>query len=256
MDTSPLDLAKTEPSTNLELEGEFKSLLAELVSKLGRAGFRKQATRSDGTSAFQNLRLDHQIKVLSDLRTYLNILNLAQVQNSADSFEQQDRHFIWSAFSHFGLVPSDDLFSIYKSGDVFEIYDVTGNQWFRNFEFFRICSYPLEDILCRSWLELYERDNAITQNIVAASLPLFHQEEKESVLNPVPHHYVKEISSQFRHSISISIKAFSPLKHKATGEILVGVIEKCHIEGVALKGPYEERQNQENTTQEIHSELI
>ena len=256
MDTSPFDLSKTHDSATPVLYFEFKNLLNDLVAHLGRAGLRKQATRPEGSSAFQNLTFDNQLKVLNDLRTYLQIITTAQIQNTADSFEQQDRHFIWSAFTHFGLVPSDDLFSVYNSGDVFEIYDATGTQWFRNFEFFRICSYPLEDILCRSWFELYKREIAITEKIVKASTPLFLQEVKESVLNPVPHHQVQEISSQFKHSISIAIKAFSPLKHKATGGILVGVIEKCQIEAVAVKGPYEEKQNNENTTQETHSEPI
>ncbi|MGE5084855.1 MAG: hypothetical protein ACM3MG_01040, partial [Bacillota bacterium] len=68
------------------------------------------------------------------------------------------RNLITAALEYYGWTLSSEEFELIPEDSLVEIYNQHHTQVFRSFNFFEHSSYTLEDLYCRKWFHLYERD--------------------------------------------------------------------------------------------------
>jgi len=114
---------------------------------------------------FLGLDITSQQQVLGRLALYVEICEAVTIGGYS---LHDDRQMLWAAIKRLKLRPSSELFGAFGDDDVIEIYLVPQMvQIFRSFRFFSLCSYSLDDLLCRPWWELYERDEGVTEALMA-----------------------------------------------------------------------------------------
>lgn len=209
---------------SVQLSNEFFIMLERLADALRVYGITCYARSKE--PLFFNLSVDEQKRAFNYLKSYMDILQSCHLRPNEANFDQK---FIWSAFRSLDLIPNDDIWKYYFDGCVVEFYDMTGVQRFRNFNFFDICSYTLEDIFTKPWFSLYERDESITAAIVESSTKLFTKEIEYSIPTLVPDHDLIEKKSERQNYIRMHLDRFIPLKVKSSNYVMVVVIEKCEV---------------------------
>jgi hypothetical protein len=105
---------------------------------------------------------DFLTRVLKLLESYYRILASFAAQE-----EVTDKQLVKKALSEFGLrLSSDhDNLDFINTDVIVEIYDSSMIQLYRNFTFFKQCSYDLITLLTHEWHILYERSSLVTQSI-------------------------------------------------------------------------------------------
>jgi hypothetical protein len=109
---------------------------------------------------------------------------------------RDDRQFLWAMIKRLGVTPSSTLFTLLDESDVIEIYDMSELvQVFRNFRFYDVCSYSLDDVLSRPWFELYRRDAAVTYQIQGTVQRCVQSGSTEPIFYDVGVHELVEVDS-------------------------------------------------------------
>lgn len=134
-----------------------------------------------------------------------------------------EKRLVWLTFSKLGVRPSSELFNLINDDDYIEIYDCEGIQVFRSFEFCRLVSYSLEEVLLHSWEHLYYRESKIKTQITSAVTQLF----SEAVINEnlgIDTHVCEERISGDRRRFKVEMKYFAPLlgAHQKVDYLLAG----------------------------------
>lgn len=162
------------------------------------------------------------------------------------------RALVWNYLKHFGLVPCSDLFSRIGEQDLVEIFDRDHFQIFRNFRFFEFCSYTIEDILCRPWVELFIRDDSSAgEQLIQIAMHMSSGNARETVATNIRPHTIREIKSVFCHEIEIDVKYVSPLFDKNKQIAAYMAIESARL--MSRLSPEEEGQRLKEYYGEIHS---
>ncbi len=207
-----------------QVEKDFVSLILKLQDELGKRGIEKAPF--SGLKYFSNLDQETKLLVVGFLTNYCKVIeNIAEITEEMSD----DLKFIWSAIKTYSFIPPSDFLSTYEKGSVFEIYNGQGQQIFRNFEFFNVVSYSLEQIFCLAWFEAYYRDEALTEQMFGAVVKVMSGEIDQTVINPIPTHNIKELQSDFKNLIEINITSGVPLKSKTGTEKFFGVFSKCRV---------------------------
>src|ERR1019366_3529814 len=108
--------------------------------------------------------------------------------------------------------PSSELLDEIHDGDYVEIYDSSGVQVFANFEFCAMITYSIEEVTCRHWTELYERDEKHTSQIMAEFTKAFTTATGPFTPN-IDVHITKERENP-TNSAHVTMKKFAPLFNK------------------------------------------
>lgn len=195
---------------------------------------------SQGFSFFKAHSEGNQQLIVDRLEVYLDIFEMTLVMEDAS-----DEQFIWNAFKKFNVFSGENFFEKYSPGDVVEFYDNSGIQVFRNYSFFDICSYSLEEIFARPWTDLYQRDSKIMRGINDTAIGIFSNKITKPVDNSVPEHDLVELESERRHRIRIKIKSFIPLRSKFSSTPLAAVIEKCQVLSTQIEAGQSEEKYEE-----------
>jgi hypothetical protein len=80
-----------------------------------------------------------------------------------------------------------------NKNDIVEIYSSDGVQVFRSFNFFKLCIYPLDQILTYEWHELYRRDESITAGMMEIVRGIFSRQIKGVHFSKFPAHTVEQL---------------------------------------------------------------
>lgn len=220
----------------------FNKLISELKMHLDKHGIKKKAFSDE--PVFEHLDDATKVDIVGSLSVYINIIE-ASYENTDEN--RHDLRFIWAAMKELSIVPSEDFLDYYKKGSIIEIYDSAGRQMFRNFEFFDICGYSLEEIFCKSWFELYKRDEEITRKIFEFGSRYASKDLTGITLSPCPPHLLTEIASEAGHVVEMDIKALVPLRLKGSDSVCVAAIEECKY--VNKNAGLKERKLEENNNQ-------
>lgn len=158
---------------------------------------------------FSNLTAPQKIKTVQALESSVAV---CQQTLQAGNGLGNSRALVWNYLKHFGLVPCSDLFSHIAENDLVEIFDTNHFQIFRNFRFFEFCSYTIEDILCRPWVDLFIRDDStVGEQLVKIALHVSSGDARTTLPTNIQPHIIREIKSVFCHEIEIDVKYVSPL---------------------------------------------
>ncbi len=184
----------------LQLSDLENSLLQELerwCDSLNQAGFSCRAFTPDSLRKLQSLSEERQRQILQHVRTAL-ILQNCDAQSSEISPENPGEHpeksTILRALEFFSLELRDESFwKQVGPEDLIEIYNIEQVQIFRTFNFFKLSSYSLLDLLVNEWFLLWERPTFVFEKLLKVAQDCLQGVHSGSKKIEVPAHLLKEI---------------------------------------------------------------
>lgn len=187
--------------------------LTERVAAVGaRAGVTIRPYRDAELPALRALACADQRRLTADLERYLFICE----RTAGAGFDPNSHRLLWFALRTMGYLPPDQLFDYVRDEHVVLVNDLQHRQVFRNFAYFSVCSYTLEELYTYPWPDLYHSaqgfDDDLAQ-IAAAQGPLLGHVVKSTA----PKHTSFETTSAFRYEISFQMAHIAGLKDRLTG---------------------------------------
>lgn len=158
---------------------------------------------------FQKLSLEEQRVIVNLMGSYTQVM---------EEVVREERHIVnnknslWRMLSRLRWLAPDDLFPFLSDQDVIEIYDQSGRQLYRSFNFFPLCTYTIEQIYTVPWFDLYERDEEMTQANLTSALDVLRHPELGTRPNSCPVHEVREKQKPIRRCTRIEPGILSPLR--------------------------------------------
>lgn len=104
---------------------------------------------------FSSMSEQEQQDVLANITAYDKICQRVFQKNAS---LKNTHTMIEAALEHYGWTLNSEDFELISEDYLVEIYNQHHTQVFRSFNFFEHSSYTLEDLYCRKWFHLYERD--------------------------------------------------------------------------------------------------
>jgi hypothetical protein len=132
-------------------------------------------------------------------------------EKEAPDFDIDDSsRLLLIALKELGLSIDKSFYSMIDRTNVVEVYDNHHFQVFRSFNFFRLCNYNLDDVLSHEWFELYERNQAITDEIMAVGVDHIQSDRTITKIHMKPH-LMRERFSEVRGSFISEFKYFASI---------------------------------------------
>lgn len=190
-----------------KLDTEFMRLTDSLCGLLASEGIHF-SSYLPGLPLFSKLPEENKMKAISSLQFQYD---LCMEQISEGYVLKDSPSFTWRALRKLGYVPTSDLFEKIRDDHVIEVYSADSVQVFRNLNFFEYCSYTFEEIHSLEWFNLFDRPQAITEKIIAATAKLFSGERRDIFDPQVPVHIVRETQSAELLSMEFKVEMLGPL---------------------------------------------
>jgi hypothetical protein len=194
-------------NSDVQLKTQFKTLSLSIVEIAKLHGIKIVPYNEENLALFSQHTHDSQKRILSALEIYLNI-HLNIINSGGSIFDSSQ--IVWSALKSLGYRPTSDLFGHLGSEDIVEIHNSSLFQEFRNLNFFKFCSYSIEELYCENLHELYERDEKTEQAIIDFAKNIFSGKITTTVATEFPTHYIYEKKGQ-KFIIEDKIKVIAPL---------------------------------------------
>jgi hypothetical protein len=229
------DINKVESLTEDRDVEQFR-VLADAYSKFAKeAGIDLLPYREAHLPHFSTQTEATRREILSALERCVSICEKTRAEGHGMS---DSPALIWAAFKEFGFRPPSDLFSYIDTKSVIEVHSSQGIQIFRNFNFYKYCSYSLEELYCMPWFQLFERDGKIVQDMIALATRVFTGEIKSTVPMNLPVHTVEERFSQAKHRVKLDMKWIAPVFNADNMPAATIVVES--IKPVRVQAKFEE----------------
>jgi len=204
----------------------FKMLLDAFTENAAASGISVVAYTGDAPRFFQALSAPEQQQTLENFARYAEVCH--QTIEAGESLTD-DKATLWRFIKKLGVRQNADLFSLFEEGDIIEVYDLSNFvQIFRNLRFFSVCSYTLDDILCRPFWELYLKDTKITQKIVDNATTLAKQEATSTLHYDGTKHSLFEIDSSQKYHAIVENRFIAPLFDQNGRTIAAVHVMRCH----------------------------
>lgn len=200
----------------------FQQLTLRFCELAGKEGIWVRPYRPQGPLYFERLPEPLQHATLDHFARYLAVCEecLEGGAHLAD-----DRSFLWRMFRKLGVHPVSTLLSEIEDNDVIEIYNADFIQVFRNLKFFTLCSYTLDDLLCRPFWELFRREARITEALLAVAQNIYKDNVKGSQHLELGPHVLDEIEGPRKLRSVVENRLVCPLyDHGGSVAALVSVI--------------------------------
>lgn len=206
---------------------KFKAIATEIASMGASVGIKIIPFHNSNLEHFSNLNSEARFNILNSLQIYLNVYKAVQAEGSSllDSIR-----VVWNALSQLGYRPTSDLFTYIKSGNVIEIHNSSLVQVFRNLNFFKFCSYSLEELYCYQMPELYTRDISFEEQLLTYVKQIYASEVRSVIKPELKTHTISELKSQDRLNISDDIHYIAPLFSQEGRPVATLAIESPRIE--------------------------
>jgi hypothetical protein len=211
--------------------GKFRLLVEGFASILHDEGIAIEPYVGDFPRQFCSLDGDQQGAVLSSFERYLQVC----AETIASGYHlKSDRQLLWQSLKNFGLCPTSDMMEHIEDGDLIEIYTNTGIQIFRNARLFPHCSYSLDDLLCKPWWQLFRRDQAVTDEILAMTRDLYSGRNPNTQIYTMAPFYLEEVESPRLYRCLVQNKIMSPLRDKQDSSSIAGVTVAKILESASM----------------------
>jgi len=202
-----------EPSqdSNEYYVDKFKALLDRFCALPRQDGIDLVAYEGESPFYFSQLTPQEREATYANFERYTQVCEEVIERGEAPGIGNQ---FLWRMFQRLGVTPSSSLMGHLERGDVVEIYNASYVQVFRSLTFFRICSYTLDELLCRPFWELFHRNEELFGRMVGTT-----KEVLDGRISGVHHwdveeHTVEEIDSRARYLATVRYKVLSALHDK------------------------------------------
>lgn len=208
-----------QEKTNLSNLERFRSAVERFCELAQTEGIPVRAYDGNSPSHFAALSEEAQAKVLHHFEPYVETCEQSILHRESLLFGKQ---FLWRVFQKLGLHPSSALLDRIEDGDIVEIYTASYVQVFRSLSFFPICSYTLDDLLCRPFWELFHREPELLARMMTTTEKVV-EGKVDNILNwDIEDHWVNEIQSPAPFQAKVRYKCLSPLRNDA-GETIAFV---------------------------------
>lgn len=193
-----------------ERVSKFRNLVEEFSALAEAEGVSVEPYRGDGPEFFQRLPEALQLSTLQHFEAYVEAAREVRAQGES---LHNDQLFLWRMFQKLRAHAPSDFLSQLSSGEVIEIHNSEFVQIYRNLHFFTLCTYTLDDMLCRPFWELYERDESIAQHLIQIAGGVFTGQSTGTQPLSIPEHTILEIDSPGRLLISVQHRIAAPLSN-------------------------------------------
>jgi hypothetical protein len=153
----------TEPS-KLSAMTALERVIHETQAFLDRQGIRKPTPISQKNRRVFLSWTEEKIFAKAEVARRMLDVHLQAEEEKIDLDDSTRLLEIALKALHFAVDPK--FYSMIDREDILEVYDSNHVQVFRSFNFFRTCTYNLDDVLAHEWYELYERNEAITNGML------------------------------------------------------------------------------------------
>lgn len=186
----------------------FLSGLHKLVSIITKFGGSKAEIASPGLVHFRALSEQDQMGVITKLAT---TLGACEEMIAGGLNPRQSGPLAWRVLLRMGYQIQSDAFGTYVDGDVIEVYNSQNRQVFASLNLLETSSYSLEDLYCRPWIELWQRDDTITQTLFEKATYVMSGACRFTLTLEIPFHQVEERFSAKSVKAIVRPKIFSPV---------------------------------------------
>lgn len=194
---------------------QFFDAAERLVALMERVGIRVRAFAGTGPRWFSVLEESAKKRHADDLARYVAVCE--EVAGGGISL-RDDQQMLWKMLQKLGVRPPADLLDWLGEGDVVEVYDAQDwVQIYRNWRFFELCSYTLDDLAGRPWQELYEREPGIHERVAEFAEKACSQKTRTVIPCDVPVHTQVEVDTEAKIRATIQNKAMAPLFDRKGG---------------------------------------
>jgi PAS domain-containing protein len=190
----------------------------EVVEKL-------QPFRDDSLPYFSTLSTEAQTQTIGRIEMMLNLCK--QTVASGTSIASPSA-ILETFFKNTGLSSIDGLFENVQEEDSIELFDTNHQLVFANLRIFQLISYPLEDVFCRPWTDLLDRENAIvTESLLKLGNEMLSgKRTKLTSTAVIPDHVCREKDSPGMVGFKIVPNFFAPVYH---GGVIAGFLCSNHV---------------------------
>jgi hypothetical protein len=189
------------------LTSEFTEQLLIVQDLLTKRGYNVKAFQNPSLPLFSKLTDDQKAQNLHALRAYAEALH--EVCSYGESLDMSQ--FIWKFLLRLGIVPSDDLFNTIQNEQFIQIYNYDQFQIFRSLRCFERCSFTLEELTCKSWWDLWDRDSLFYYALTGIAAKIFKFMKPTKLRLDFPYHTVREMNSECLFDFRYKIKSISVL---------------------------------------------
>lgn len=120
---------------------------------------------------------------------------------------------IWSFLKLMKFSFPTDLMGRFEADDLIDVYNRDHQLIFANLAFFEFLSYPLEDLYCRTWMDLFHREDPGVMNLLIEQTDQVLRGEHPGIASSghiVPHVTVETASPKKRRAL-VTPRFVSPL---------------------------------------------
>jgi len=200
-------------SLSPEEQQEFKALCQTVSDNLRKAGCSTEAFSIDKRVLPDDIR-----ERIAEMKTYNAIL----VDHLTSGAPVKDhKTMMWKYFAQMGYAPTSDIFDRIEDTDIIEIYNMDGDQIYRNLNYFDLVSLTVEDVVGLHWQREYKRNRKVTIHLIGMLLR-FATGAFYSTYDcaKIPIHQVQEMVAK-RYLFELRFKYVSPLKQNGRCVALV-----------------------------------
>ena len=194
-----------------DLQDRFRNLACSLSALCLRGEIGVRPWSDPGVPYFAALERSHQEALVRSFAIQVQIYDRFLSSNSGllDS---------WGIVKEFlrelGQTTAPDLGGFVGANDYLAVYDLGPRIILMGPNHLQHTSYTLEDLYCRSWMELFRRDEKIEKLLFERLLAFVQGKRTHTISNEdIPPHLIVESSSADCHSVTVESKAYSPLFH-------------------------------------------
>lgn len=185
----------------------FRNLCLEVSEIVSSFGISVKPYSDSRLPYFSTLSDDKKKYAIASLSQYLKICSAFKAYDK----QADPKTLIWFAIRQFGFRPTSDLFSYIDSEHVIEIHDLGGVQIFRNFEFYRYCSYSMEELYTLPWTDLFSHEPYSHQKLIEKAIYLLSGDVKNVIKFDLPTHRIQEKMSTSKLCLDADVLYGAPL---------------------------------------------
>ncbi|MBC7464576.1 MAG: hypothetical protein H7256_01165 [Bdellovibrio sp.] len=168
----------------------FKKLTEDVAFMLNENRAEVVAYRDPSMNSFSMLDQARQKNSLKEIEFYKKSLEMAVSEDRTINEKQS----LWSSLKLLGLRPTSDVLDLVNSEDSVEAYDLGGIQFWRNFKFFEVCSYTLEEMFSLPWSDRYDRDDVAVKKTEEIAMNLITGKMTETIYCNIENILVENLS--------------------------------------------------------------
>jgi hypothetical protein len=206
-----------EKNREILLSSTTYRLLESLSQELSQKGMPVRPYSTQSIFAYANLDESRKTTINQTLMGAIALLPAANIpEPTPERPVHPEKETVLQALEHFGVELRDDLWAHLQPDEIIEIYDANDIQIFRTFNFFKVSSYSLLDLLTNEWFHLWERPKGILEIMMSRAKDV--HTNIDGVENcKIPRHVLKEIfddkenSFSSRKSVMIEFNVLCPL---------------------------------------------